>query len=176
LAYITVQFDDNIIGHVHVNWLAPAKIRQVIVGGSKRMCLYDDNCPSEKVKVYDKGVELKTIEGIHSARVQYRLGDMHAPALPNEEALARATAHFVHCIESGSPPITGGRAGLAVVEVLEAAQRSIVQDGRRVQLATSSQPAASRYQQRLLHHLAAHPLTPKAKPPHSTTSPRSRSS
>ena len=132
LAYITVQFEDNIIGHVHVNWLAPAKIRQVIVGGSKRMCIYDDNEPSEKIKVYDKGVELKTIEGIHSALVQYRLGDMHAPALPNQEALARATAHFAHCIQTHTRPITDGRAGLSVVQVLEAAQQSMAQEGRRV--------------------------------------------
>lgn len=153
LAYITVQFSDNIIGHVHVNWLAPAKIRQVIVGGSKRMCLYDDNMPSEKVKVYDKGVELKTIEGIHSALVQYRLGDMHAPALSNEEALSRATAHFVHCIKTGAAPITDGRAGLAVVEVLEAAQQSITHDGRRIHLSGAPQPPAARYQQRLFHQL-----------------------
>jgi predicted dehydrogenase len=132
LAYITVQFEDNVIGHVHVNWLAPAKIRQVIVGGSKRMCIYDDNEPSEKVKVYDKGVELKSIEGIHSALVQYRLGDMHAPALPNQEALARATAHFAHCIKSHTQPITDGRAGLSVVQVLEAAQQSMAEQGRRV--------------------------------------------
>ncbi len=135
LAYVTVQFEDNIIGHVHVNWLAPAKIRQVIVGGSKRMCIYDDTEPSEKVRIYDKGVELRTVEGIHSARVQYRLGDVHAPALSGEEALARATAHFAHCLLNAVRPLTDGAAGLQVVEILAAAQRSIMQQGQRVWLA-----------------------------------------
>ncbi len=154
LAYITVQFEDNIIGHVHVNWLAPAKIRQVIVGGSKRMCIYDDNEPSEKIRVYDKGVELKTIEGLHSALVQYRLGDMHAPALHNQEALARATAHFVHCIKSHTQPITDGQAGLAVVRVLAAAEQSMREEGKRVHFGNSNRENPARhYQDRLLDQL-----------------------
>ena len=156
LAYITVQFEDNIIGHVHVNWLAPAKIRQVIVGGSKRMCIYDDNEPSEKIKVYDKGVELKSIEGIHSALVQYRLGDMHAPALPNAEALARATVHFAHCIKSHTQPITDGRAGLAVVQVLEAAQQSMAEQGRRVYFVDPRrEDPAKHYQDKLVQLISS---------------------
>ncbi len=156
LAYITVQFEDNIIGHVHVNWLAPAKIRQVIVGGSKRMCIYDDNEPSEKIRVYDKGVELKTIEGVHSALVQYRLGDMHAPALGNQEALARATAHFAHCIKSHTQPITDGQAGLAVVRVLAAAEQSMRDAGKRVYFGNSNRPdPAKHYQDRLLNQLGS---------------------
>ncbi len=157
LAYITVQFEDNIIGHVHVNWLAPAKIRQVIVGGSKRMCIYDDNEPSEKIKIYDKGVELKTIEGIHSALVQYRLGDMHAPALSNDEALARATTHFVHCIKSQTQPITDGRAGLGVVRVLEAAQQSMAQDGQRVYFVDPRREDPAAYYQDKLVQLITSP-------------------
>lgn len=156
LAYITVQFEDNIIGHVHVNWLAPAKIRQVIVGGSKRMCIYDDNEPSEKIKIYDKGVELKSIEGIHSALVQYRLGDMHAPALPNQEALARATAHFAHCIKSHTQPITDGQAGLSVVQVLEAAQQSMAEQGRRVYFVDPRrEDPAKHYQDKLVQLISS---------------------
>ena len=120
------------------------------------MCIYDDNEPSEKVKIYDKGVELKTIEGIHSALVQYRLGDMYAPALQNGEALARATAHFAHCIKEGTRPITDGLAGLRVVQVLEAAQKSIAQNGARITFGDprKDRPAAF-YQDRLIQHITS---------------------
>ncbi len=134
LAYVAVQFADNILGHLHVNWLAPAKIRQVVMVGSKRMCVYDDTEPSEKVKIYDRGVELKSIQGLHDALVQYRLGDMHVPALPSSEALGRATTHFVHCIQTGTRPMTDGRSGLRVVEILDAAERSLSNEGQRIHL------------------------------------------
>jgi len=132
MAYITVQFADNILGHCHVNWLAPMKIRLITLGGSRRMVVYDDNLVTEKVKIYDKGVTLNSIEGLYDALVQYRQGDMHAPAIENSEALAREIRHFVHCITQGTTPITDGRSGLRVVRILAAAEESIRQEGKRI--------------------------------------------
>jgi predicted dehydrogenase len=134
MAYITVQFADNILGHCHVNWLAPMKVRLVTLGGSRRMVVYDDNLVTEKVKIYDKGVTLNSIEGLYDALVQYRHGDMYAPAIENSEALAREIKHFVHCIKQGAAPITDGRAGLRVVRILAAAEESIRREGKRVSL------------------------------------------
>jgi len=138
MAYITVRFADDILGHCHVNWLAPMKIRSVIVGGSRRMAVYDDNLVTEKVKIYDKGVTLNSTEGIYEAMVEYRSGDMYAPAIDTREALAREVRHFVHCIQYGKRPITDGRAGLRVVEILSAACESLRNEGRRVELAQLS--------------------------------------
>jgi len=132
MAYITVQFADNILGHCHVNWLAPMKIRLITLGGSRRMVVYDDNLVTEKVKIYDKGVTLNSIEGLYDALVQYRQGDMHAPAIENSEALGRELRHFVHCIKQGVAPVTDGRAGLRVVRILAAAEESIRQEGKRI--------------------------------------------
>ncbi len=133
MAYVTVQFEDNILGHMHVNWLSPVKVRQIIVGGSKRMLVYDDNLVTEKVKIYDRGVELHSIEGIHQAMVQYRMGDMYAPAISTDEALRRAVQHLLYCIREGKSPLTDGAAGLRVVRILDGAQRSIA-NGERIML------------------------------------------
>lgn len=132
MAYITVQFADNILGHCHVNWLAPMKIRSIMLGGSRRMVVYDDNLVTEKVKIYDKGVTLNSIEGLYDALVQYRHGDMHAPAIENSEALGREVRHFVHCIKQGVAPVTDGHAGLRVLRILAAAEKSIRQRGKRI--------------------------------------------
>jgi predicted dehydrogenase len=134
MAYITVQFADNIVGHCHVNWLAPMKVRLITLGGSRRMVVYDDNLVTEKVKIYDKGVTLNSVEGLYDALVQYRHGDMYAPAIENSEALARELKHFVHCIKQGVAPITDGREGLRVVRILAAAEDSIRQEGKRISL------------------------------------------
>ena len=132
MAYITVQFADNILGHCHVNWLAPMKIRLITLNGSRRMVVYDDNLVTEKVKIYDKKVTLNSIEGLYDALVQYRQGDMHAPAIENSEALGRELRHFVHCIKQGVAPVTDGRAGLRVVRIVAAAEESIRQEGKRI--------------------------------------------
>jgi len=134
MAYVTVQFADNIMGHVHVNWLSPVKLRNVIIGGSKRMIVYDDNLVTEKIKIYDKGVELHSIDGVHQAMVEYRVGDMYAPAILTGEALHRAVQHLVYCIREQRAPVTDGEAGLRVVRILDAAQRSIRSDGGRIML------------------------------------------
>ena len=138
MAYVAVQFADNVLGHCHVNWLAPMKVRTVIVGGSRRMAVYDDNLVTEKIKIYDKGVTLNSIEGLYEAMVQYRSGDMHAPAIDGSEALTREVKHFLHCIRNGRGPVTDGWAGLRVVEILAAAEESLKNEGRRVELNAKS--------------------------------------
>jgi predicted dehydrogenase len=132
MAYITVQFAGNILGHCHVNWLAPMKTRLVMLGGSRRLAVYDDNLVTEKIKIYDKGITRSTIEGLYDALVQYRNGDMYAPAIENSEALGREIRHFNHCVQRGTVPITDGKAGLRVVGILHAAQESIRNRGERV--------------------------------------------
>jgi predicted dehydrogenase len=126
LAYITLFYDSGMIAHANVSWLAPVKVRQILIGGSKKMIIYDDLDPSEKVKVYDKGVSFTdNPEQIHEMRVGYRTGDMWAPKLAAAEALSVASAHFVECIEQGKVPETDGRLGLRVVELIEAATSSM---------------------------------------------------
>jgi predicted dehydrogenase len=132
MAYITVQFADNILGHCHVNWLAPMKTRLVMLGGSRRLAVYDDNLVTEKVKIYDKGITRTSIEGLYDALVQYRNGDMYAPAIENSEALGREIKHFNFCVQHSSKPITEGKAGLRVVSILAAAQESSRNNGIRV--------------------------------------------
>lgn len=134
LAYITVWFADGTTAHLHLNWLSPVKIRRTMIGGSRRMVLYDHLDPDNQVKVYDKGVEVHTSEERYRLLVQYRSGDMIAPKVDQTEALHAVAAHFVECIESGRRPLTDGQAGLAVVRLLQAAQQSIEQEGRAVDL------------------------------------------
>ncbi len=134
-AYVTIKYDDALIAHLHVNWLAPVKIRSTLIGGSKQMIVYDDLAPSEKIRIYDRGV---TLNGDrvhrHRALVDYRLGDMFAPHIDKVEPLERACAEFLGAIEHGTKPLTDGEAGHDVVRILEAAQRSIRKDGERVSL------------------------------------------
>lgn len=132
VAYITLHYPGNFIAHLHVNWLSPVKIRQMLLGGSRRMLVYDDMEPSEKVRVYDRGVRVTTEEGIHRTLVDYRTGDMWAPKLANREALSVECGHFVECVRFNRVPQSSGRAGLNVVRVLEAAQRSLAGRGERV--------------------------------------------
>lgn len=135
IAYITVRYADNLIGHIHVNWLAPVKIRRTLIAGSEKMVVYDDLEPSEKVKVYDQGVNIKSEpDGLYRALVDYRMGDMYAPKVDRTEALSRVCQHFIDCIQKGDKPITDGVAGLNVVRILEASQRSIKNRGQEVSL------------------------------------------
>jgi predicted dehydrogenase len=134
LAYLTVFFPDRRVAHVHVNWLAPVKVRRTLIGGSEKMIVYDDLEPSEKVKVYDKGLTLDQPEGVYRMRIGYRTGDMWAPHLEPTEALRVEADEFVRCIETGSSPATDGHAGLRVVEILEAATRSMAGRGQPVEL------------------------------------------
>jgi predicted dehydrogenase len=133
LAYVTLFYDSGTIAHANVSWLAPVKVRQILVGGSKKMITYDDLEPSEKVKVYDKGVSFTDDQQqIHEMRVGYRTGDMWAPKLPVTEALRVEGEHFVDCIMNNKVPKTDGHLGLRVVELIEAANQSMRRKGETV--------------------------------------------
>lgn len=128
IAYVTVQYRPDVLAHVHVNWLAPAKVRRTIIGGSRSMIIYDDMEPSEKLKVYDKGVNIAAPSGtdeVYSQLVSYRSGDMRAPKIDGREALAFEAEHILSCIRTGSRPIADGAAGVRVVRIVEAAQTSL---------------------------------------------------
>lgn len=136
LAYITMFFEENLIAHLNVNWLSPVKVRRTLIGGSKQMIVYDDMEPSEKVKIYDKGITVNgTQDSLYKALVGYRSGDMFAPQLDVSEALKLEIEHFADCIRTGAEPLTGGQAGLQVVRILECASYSMKQRGKLVDLA-----------------------------------------
>jgi predicted dehydrogenase len=133
---LTVYMENNVVAHINVSWVSPVKIRQTLIGGSSKMILYDDVQPSEKVKVYDKGVVLgQSMEDLYHLKVQYRVGDMYAPKIDDEEALTLETRHFVDCLMHGEKPLTGGDAGLEVVKVLVASEKSLNNRGAPVRLA-----------------------------------------
>jgi predicted dehydrogenase len=140
IAFLTLFFENRLIAHLHVNWLAPVKVRRTLVGGSKKMIVYDDLEPSEKIKVYDKGVTLTNESAAPGPQqryrmlVDYRSGDMWAPRLDITEALTTEARHFISCVEAGQPTMTDGQAGLRVVRILEAATESIAMRGRIVEL------------------------------------------
>jgi len=136
VAYVTVHFDRGFLAHFHVNWLAPVKIRQMLVGGSQRMVVYDDTDPAEKVRVYDKGVDVNLTdrEAQRQLLVSYRTGDMYAPTFDRREALSLVAREFADAIAAGRPPLTDAAAGIRVVSLLEAAARSLREDGRRIAL------------------------------------------
>ncbi len=140
LAYITLFYDSGTIAHVNVSWLAPVKVRQILLGGDRKMITYDDLHPSEKVKVYDKGVSFTDDpEKIHEMRVGYRTGDMWAPKIVGGEALFVAAQHFLDCINRGVAPTTDGGMGLRVVELVEAATSSMRGRGETVHLPRKTQ-------------------------------------
>lgn len=134
IAYLTVQFENNLIAHFHVNWLAPVKIRKTLIGGTKSMIVYDDTEASEKLKIYDKGIEVTTREGVYDTLVQYRTGDMLSPKLEQTEALSLAAQHFIDCIKNDKKPLTDGVSGLNVVRILEASEVSIKNQGKLITL------------------------------------------
>ena len=135
MAHIALFYPDGIVAHLNVNWLAPVKIRQTLIAGSRRMIVYDDLEPSEKVKVYDRGVNLSaTAEEVNKLRVSYRVGDMWAPHLSVKEALLTEVEHFIACIAGGTTPMTSGTNGLRVVEMLESAVQSLNQRGHPVEI------------------------------------------
>src|SRR5882724_3466764 len=135
VAYISLFFPDTQIAHVHVNWLTPVKVRHTLIGGSDKMILYDDLEPSEKIKVYDKGITVSSgREAVYKMLVSYRSGDMWAPRLDNTEALQTETLHFIDCVEYSHQPETDGWAGLRMVHMIEAAERSLRSRGELVEI------------------------------------------
>ncbi len=139
IAYMTMFFAGNLIAHVHVNWLSPVKIRRTLLGGSRRMVMFDDLEASDKLKVYDRGISLNpSPENVYQMLVGYRAGDLWAPQLEITEALSVCASHFVDCIAQQATPITDGAAGLRVVLLLEAAAASMQAQGRPVDVSALS--------------------------------------
>ncbi|MCX7726073.1 MAG: Gfo/Idh/MocA family oxidoreductase [Chitinispirillaceae bacterium] len=134
LAYITVFFNSNMIAHFNVNWLSPVKVRNTIIGGEKKMLLWDDMLTDEKIRVYDKGIEVKSVEGIYELLVSYRSSDMWSPKVDQTEALSLECRYFIDCIKSGKKPFNDGEAGLQVVKMLEACDQSIKENCKMIYL------------------------------------------
>ena len=136
VAYVTVHFDNGFLAHFHVSWLAPVKMRQMLLGGQQRMLVYDDTNPSEKVRVYDNGVDfdVKDDETRRQILISYRTGDMHAPKLDRREALSLVAREFADSIEQRRAPLTDAAAGARVVALLEAAEVSLRAQGQRIRV------------------------------------------
>jgi predicted dehydrogenase len=134
VAYITVYFPDKVIAHINVNWLSPVKVRTTLIGGEKKMLVWNDLEVDEKIKIYDKGVKVTSREGLYDLLVHYRSGDMWAPQIEQVEALTRELSYFVDCIANDKTPVNDGEAGLRVVRMLEAANESIRKRGAMVRL------------------------------------------
>jgi predicted dehydrogenase len=134
IAFITVYFPDKIIAHINVNWLSPVKVRTTLIGGEKKMLVWNDLEADEKIKIYDKGVHIGSREGVYNLLVSYRSGDMWSPQVERGEALTQELAYFSDCIAHGKAPHNDGAAGLRVVKLLEAATRSIKNQGALVRL------------------------------------------
>ena len=134
VAYIAAHFDNGFIAHFHCNWLSPVKIRKTLISGDKKMLVWDDLESDEKIKVYDRGVEIETTEGIHKLLVSYRSGDMYAPKVNNTEALKEEAEYFLECIEKNTKPFNDGEAGLQVVRMLEATDESLKNSGGNVNI------------------------------------------
>lgn len=136
IAYVTVNFKNQLIAHFHLNWMSPVKIRRIIIGGHKRMIVFDDLDPADKVKIYDKGITLtkRNKKLVYQNMIQYRIGDMYAPKIDNTEALRAMIGHLADCIMNKKVPVTGGESGLKVVRVLEAAEKSMKKGGIKVNL------------------------------------------
>jgi predicted dehydrogenase len=134
IAFITAYFPDSMIAHVNVNWLSPVKVRTTLIGGEKKMLVWNDLEADEKLKIYDKGVDVKSQEGVYNLLVSYRSGDMWAPQVEQVEALKLELDYFAECIHKGTKPFNGGCAGLKVVQMLEAASQSLAKRGALVYL------------------------------------------
>ena len=134
IAYITIYFPHSIIAHINVNWLSPVKVRTTLIGGQKKMLVWNDLEADEKIKVYDKGVEITSADGVRELLVNYRSGDMWSPQVEQVEALRVELTYFADCIINGTTPFNDGAAGLRIVRMLEAAERSIKKRGELVRL------------------------------------------
>jgi predicted dehydrogenase len=135
MAFITIYYPGNIIGHVNVNWLSPVKVRTTLIGGKDKMLVWNDLEADEKIKIYDKGVQITNGQGLYDLLVSYRSGDVWAPKVEQTEALKVELDYFVECIRNTKTPLNDGQAGLRIVRLLEAAEQSLKQRGRIVSLA-----------------------------------------
>ena len=135
IAYLSLVYDGGFIAHCHLSWLAPVKIRQVIFAGTNKFLIYNDNDPVERIKLYDKGVSVRTDESRDIQRIQYRTGDVYAPFVANDEALKIEVEHVAACYFDGAEPLTGIASGTNMVRILEAAERSMNSEGAPQRLA-----------------------------------------
>src|SRR5262249_38211918 len=124
-----IYFEDKVIGHLNVNWLSPVKVRTTLIGGQKKMLLWNDLEADEKVRIYDKGIDGTNGDGSHQLRVSYRAGGLWVPRLEHVEALTVETQYFVDCVLNNSMPFNDGKSGLRVVQMLEAVDRSMARMG-----------------------------------------------
>ncbi len=134
IAFMTLYYPNNMIGHINVNWLSPVKVRTTLIGGEKKMLVWNDLEADEKLKVYDKGVQMTSGDAVHQLLVSYRTGDMWAPKIEQVEALKAEAAYFIDCILNNKTPFNDGYAGLHVVRMLEAADQSLQQKGKIISL------------------------------------------
>jgi predicted dehydrogenase len=135
IAFLTIYFPGSVVAHINVNWLSPVKIRTTLIGGEKKMLVWNDLEADEKIKIYDKGVSVTNgSKGVYDLLVSYRSGDMWAPRVEQTEALSAEAKYFVHCIEQNKRPFNDGVAGLRVVEILEAADVSLKRRGEPVRV------------------------------------------
>lgn len=134
IAYITVYCTNKMIAHFNVNWMSPVKVRNTLIGGEKKMLVWDDVVPDEKIKIYDKGVEVKTAENIYDLLVSYRSSDMWCPKVNQTEALKLECNYFVECVKNGHKPLNGGQEGFDVVQMLEACDTSLKNESKMVYL------------------------------------------
>src|SRR5450432_3192269 len=132
VAFITIYFPNKIIAHINVNWLSPVKVRTTLIGGEKKMLVWNDLEADEKIKIYDKGVHITTRQGLYNLLVNYRSGDMWSPQLEQLEALRQELGYFIECITDDKAPANDGKAGLRVVKMLEAATKSLGKRGELV--------------------------------------------
>jgi predicted dehydrogenase len=134
MAFLTLYFPDKIIAHINVNWLSPVKIRTTLIGGEKKMLVWNDQAADDQVKIYDRGVTVTSPEGVYNLLVNYRSGDMLAPRIERGEALTTELAYFIDCIANDETPMNDGQSGLRVVKMLEASSQSVRQRGALVYL------------------------------------------
>jgi predicted dehydrogenase len=142
VAFITVYFPKNVIAHINVNWLSPVKVRTTLIGGEKRMVVWNDLEADEKIKVYDKGASMAGPENVHQLLVSYRSGDMWAPHVQPIEALRAELAYFHECLTNNTTPFNDGAAGLRIVKMLEAAELSVKNRGKTINLQSSGPSVA----------------------------------
>jgi len=134
IAFLTIYFPGNVVAHINVNWLSPVRVRTTLIGGEKKMVVWNDLEADEKIKIYDKGVSVKNGEGMYNLLVSYRSGDVWSPRVEQTEALKVELGYFVDCVRGGLAPDNDGEAGLRIVRLLEAADQSLKDRGRIIRL------------------------------------------
>jgi predicted dehydrogenase len=136
VCYLHMEYDKGPIVHVHLNWIAPAKVRQMIIGGTKKMLVFDDNQASEKIRLYDKGINFSELgaDALNKIKIQYRTGDIVIPQISSNEALADEIQHFAQCLDKSISPQSGGSFGMSVCRVLEAADESLANQSALIRI------------------------------------------